>query len=96
MMSNLYALLHNSIEAHPFPTGPALVGLGDEISDFELAPKIVAPFIIFFCGLGSTIAGIFLQIRARGWFFWSLGAVLIFAGPLGALGGMWLWALRLL
>lgn len=38
----------------------------DEISDLELAPKIVAPFVIFFCGLCCTIGGIFLQIGARG------------------------------
>jgi hypothetical protein len=61
------------------------------ISDLELAPKFMAPFIIFLFRLGSTVCGIFLQISAIGYPRIVLGAILVFAGPLGAFVCMWLW-----
>ena len=66
------------------------------ISDFDLALKLMMPFIIFFFGLGTTVCGIFLQIGAKGYVGIVTGAFLVFCGPLGALVCMWLWALRLL
>jgi hypothetical protein len=66
------------------------------ISDFDLAPKLIMPFIIFFVGLGVTVCGIFPQIGAKGYVGIIIGASLVFAGPLVALVCMGLWALRLL
>jgi hypothetical protein len=40
-------------------------GGNHRISDFELAPKLMAPFIIFFFWLGITVCGIFLGIKAN-------------------------------